>query len=143
MPTHILVGSTSGNTEFLAQELSDALEADGHTVIFHDQPDYQEVPQTDCCWLLCIATHGAGDYADSIIEFMHAIAHHQPDLSKVKAAIVAVGDSSYDTYCKAGDDAESLLSQCGVTWIAPRLNLDMMLETDPEQSALDWLKTWK
>lgn len=143
MATHILVGSTSGNTEFLAQELSDALEADGHTAVFHDQPDYQQVPHKDCRWLLCIATHGAGDYADSIIDFMHEIAHHQPDLSSIEAAIVAVGDSSYDTYCKAGDDAESLLSQCGVNWIAPRLNLDMMLETDPEQSALDWLKTWK
>lgn len=143
MTTHVLVGSTSGNTEFLAQELADALGAEGQAVELHDQPEYKDIPQANCRWLLCIATHGAGDYADSIIEFMHAIAHHQPNLSNVKAALVAVGDSSYDTYCKAGDDAESLLSQCGIQWIAPRLNIDMMLETDPEQSALNWLTTWK
>jgi MioC protein len=143
MTTHVLVGSTSGNTEFLAQELADALEADGQTVVFHDQPDFNDVPQQDCRWLLCIATHGAGDYGDSIIEFMHEIAVKQPDLNSIQAALVAIGDSSYDTYCKAGDDAESLLSQCGVKWIAPRLNIDMMLETDPEQRAMDWLKSWK
>ncbi|MCL5255398.1 MAG: flavodoxin domain-containing protein [Gammaproteobacteria bacterium] len=105
MNIHILVGTTSGNTEYLAEQLQDQLTQEGHQVTFHDQPAFDDVPQTDCLWLLCIATHGAGEYADSIAPFMEAVQQHKPNLSAIKVALIAVGDSSYDTFCQAGRDA--------------------------------------
>ena len=41
----------------------------------------QMFPQSDCLWLLCIATHGAGEYADSIAPFMETLQREQPLLS--------------------------------------------------------------
>ncbi|RUO26996.1 flavodoxin [Aliidiomarina minuta] len=143
MTIHILVGTTSGNTEFLAQEISDHLQQQGFAPEFHDLPEYQAIAQQDCTWILCIATHGAGEYADSIAQFMQDIEQHKPDLSRLKIAIVAVGDSSYDTYCKAGQDAEQLLTQLGAEQIIPRLEIDMMIELDPEGKAMQWLKNWQ
>lgn len=143
MNIHILVGTTSGNTEYLAEQLQGELTSQGHTVVFHDQPDYANVPQSDCLWLLCIATHGAGEYADSIAPLMETLQREQPLLSALKFAIIAVGDSSYDTFCQAGRDAESLLLELSAQQIAEPLTIDMLLELDPESTASDWLESWR
>ncbi|MCC5856128.1 MAG: flavodoxin domain-containing protein [Idiomarina sp.] len=139
---HILVGTTSGNTEFLAGELEIALQAEGHTTTFHDLPAIHEIP-TEGLWLLCVATHGAGEYAESIVQFMEDLAQQQPNLAAVRYALVAIGDSSYDTYCQAGLDADQLLSQLGATRVADILTIDMMLDPAPETTATKWLENWQ
>lgn len=143
MNIHILVGTTSGNTEYLAEQLHDQLKEEGQSVTFHDQPELADVPTSECLWLLCIATHGAGEYADSIAPFMEALQQQQPDLSGLQFAIIAVGDSSYDTFCQAGRDAEALLLERNATMITEPLTIDMLLELDPEAAALTWLETWR
>lgn len=140
MTIHILVGTTSGNTEFLAETLQTRLQAAGHSTHMHDQPDSTEVPLQDARWLLCIATHGAGEYAESIIGFMQDLAKQRPDLKTVRCAIVSVGDSSYDTFCQAGVDAQTLLNELNAQLIGERLDIDMMQDLDPEATAEDWIK---
>ncbi|RUO23124.1 hypothetical protein CWE08_00265 [Aliidiomarina iranensis] len=145
MHFHILIGTTSGNTEYLADALNEQLTALGHSATLHDEPVYSEVmadSTTPSYWLFCIATHGAGEYAESILDFMEALASKQPNLAHVKAAIIAVGDSSYDTFCKAGDDAEALILELNARLIAPTLQIDMFNELDPEGSAVQWLDQW-
>lgn len=140
MSIHILVGTTSGNTEFLAETLQTTLEAAGHSTQMHDQPEITEVPLQNTQWLLCIATHGAGEYAESIIDFMQDLADQRPDLKSVRCAIVSVGDSSYDTFCQAGIDAQALLNELNAELIGEPLEIDMMLDLDPEASAKNWIK---
>ncbi|MFU8784644.1 flavodoxin domain-containing protein [Aliidiomarina sp.] len=143
MHFHILVGTTSGNTEYLADALSERLAYLGHTTTLHDQPELAEVPTDNAAnWLLCMATHGAGEYAESIIGFMEALTTTQPNLSAVKVAIVAIGDSSYDTFCKAGIDAEAIILELNAQLIAPTLTIDMFNELDPEANAISWLNQW-
>ncbi|RUO35512.1 hypothetical protein CWE13_11320 [Aliidiomarina shirensis] len=145
MHFHILVGTTSGNTEYLADALNERLTALGHSATLHDQPTPKEVftnSDEPSYWLMCIATHGAGEYAESIVSFMEALATEKPDLQQVQAAIIAVGDSSYDTFCKAGDDAEALILELNARLIAPTLQIDMFNELDPEGSAVQWLDQW-
>lgn len=139
MTIHILVGTTSGNTEFLAESLQSKLAAMGHQTQFHDQPDSTEVPMQNASWLLCLATHGAGEYAESILDFMDALNAQRPDLNSVRCAIVSVGDSSYDTFCQAGIDAQQLLETLNVQLIGKRLDIDMMLDLDPEATANAWI----
>lgn len=143
MNIHILVGTTSGNTEYLAEQLHNQLNDEGQSVTFHDQPELADVPISECLWLLCIATHGAGEYADSIAPFMEALQQQQPDLSGLQFAIIAVGDSSYDTFCQAGRDAEALLLERNAAMITEPLTIDMLLELDPEAAALSWLESWR
>lgn len=141
MTIHILVGTTSGNTEALADTLHQTLEQRNFQVQFHDQPELSEVPTSNTLWLVCVATHGAGEYADSIAGFMEDLASTRPDLSSVKIALIAVGDSSYDTFCQAGTDAENLLNTLGARFISNKLTIDMQTDPDPEQTALNWLNT--
>ena len=140
MSIQLLIGTTSGNTEYLAEALATMLNQAGIETNLHDQPDLKTVPYRDASWLICIATHGAGEYAESIDEFMHDLAKEKPDLSNLRVAIVSVGDSSYDTFCQAGIDAQQLVSDLGATFISERLDIDMMLDPDPEATASAWLQ---
>jgi len=143
MDIHVLVGTTSGNTEYLAEELGDVLKQDGHNVTFHDQPMANEIPQDNAFWLICIATHGAGEYPESIIDFMEWAETEKPDLSMIEGAIVSIGDSSYDTFAEAGKSAQKLFTSLGMTLKQPTLTIDMLEEMDPDQAAIDWLNRWK
>ena len=140
MSIQLLIGTTSGNTEYLAEALATMLNQAGIETNLHDQPDLKTVPCRDASWLICVATHGAGEYAESIDQFMHDLATEKPDLRSVRAAIVSVGDSSYDTFCQAGIDAQQLVSDLGATLISERLDIDMMLDPDPEATASSWLQ---
>lgn len=140
MSIQVLIGTTSGNTEFLAESLADRLHQHGLSTQIHDQPNLNEVPSKDVTWLVCLATHGAGEYAESIDQFMQQLREQRPNLSQVKIAMVSVGDSSYDTFCQAGIDAETLLSDLNAEMLCDRLDIDMLLDLDPEATANDWLQ---
>lgn len=139
MTVHILIGTTSGNTEYLAESLSDQLNQQQRPTQLHDQPNINEIPSSHATWLVCVATHGAGEFAESIDQFMHDLATQQPNLQSVRAAIVSIGDSSYDTFCQAGIETERLLIQLGATLICDRLEIDMLVDSDPEATANAWL----
>lgn len=139
MTVHVLVGTTSGNTEWLAESLAEILEQQGIPTQLHDQPQLHEVPFQQCTWLICVATHGAGEYAESIDQFFQDLAAQQPSLANVRAAILSIGDSSYDTFCQAGIDAEALLRKLDANLICDRLDIDMLNDLDPEATATQWL----
>lgn len=140
----ILVGTTSGNTEFVAEELQQHLINHQLQCRLHDEPQLDELTtDTTSFWLICVATHGAGDVADSMLNLVDQLTTQKPDLSAVKGAILAIGDSSYDTFCEAGKTMEDLLSQRGMTFIVPRHELDMAMDMDPEGTATQWLTSWK
>ncbi|RUO80980.1 flavodoxin [Idiomarina tyrosinivorans] len=134
---HILIGTTSGNTEYLADQLSEALHQQGFATQLHDEPDLGTLP-TEGTWLVCLASHGAGDYADSMLGFYDQISLHEDPLKQLKYAVIAIGESCYDTYCKAGRHLDSRLQELGGKRLTSRLEIDM-LEDDPEQKALQWL----
>jgi len=138
LPIEILVGTTAGNTEYLAAEIEQKLQALGLETQFHDFPKLDEI-NLNATFLLCIATHGAGEYAESIAEFMEQLEQLQPDLTHLNYALIAIGDSSYDTYCSAGIHANKLLQSLGAKEIALMLTIDMMIATEPEKIALEWI----
>ncbi|RUO33648.1 flavodoxin domain-containing protein [Aliidiomarina soli] len=142
MVIDILVGTTSGNTEFLADMLHEELKQRGHSVRFHDNPQLNDLPTNDGFWLICVATHGAGEVADSMLDLNDQLQQQQPSLKGVQGAILSVGDSSYDTFCQAGKDIEHVVVGLGVHLISPRFDIDMMTSSDPEQSAVNWLQSW-
>lgn len=138
-PIEILVGTTAGNTEFLASELERQLQDQGIKTQFHDYPKWDDL-NLKANFLFCIATHGAGEYAESIAELMEHIEQLQPDLTHMHYALVAIGDSSYDTYCSAGIAANKLLQKLGATSLSHMLKIDMMTTLEPEAIALEWLE---
>ncbi len=142
LPTiELLVATTSGNTEYLADQLSDQLQQLGYPTRVHYEPDYSELIEgitDDTVWIGCIASHGAGDYADSMLDFAEHLHAKQPALGPLRYAVIAIGDSCYDTYCQAGRDFDQTLSKLGAKQLFERLEIDMS-QDDPEEKASTWL----
>ena len=64
---HLLVGSTLGAAEYLADHLADCLNAAGHQTRIHNPASLAELGDTAGQLLLAVtATHGAGEIPDNL-----------------------------------------------------------------------------
>ena len=138
---NIIVGSQMGSAEYVAEQLNDALNNQGINSQLHDQPEFNEIDQQNTIWLVCTSTYGAGDYPDNLISFIEQVSQVD-DLSHLKYSVIALGDTSYDTYNLAGRNVDTLLSQKGAVKVAQRLELNILDEALPEDTALAWLDSW-
>ncbi|WP_036932705.1 flavodoxin domain-containing protein, partial [Pseudoalteromonas sp. BSi20439] len=102
---------------------------------------FNEIDQQNTIWLVCTSTYGAGDYPDNLISFVEQVSQVD-DLSHLKYSVIALGDTSYDTYNLAGRNIDALLSQKGAVKVAQRLELNILDEALPEDTALAWLDSW-
>ncbi|PYE30577.1 flavodoxin-like protein [Idiomarina fontislapidosi] len=135
---HLLVGTTSGNTEALADHVQAILESHDFNTEMHYEPTFDSLP-TSGIWLIFLATHGAGDYADSMLDFYDVIAQADaPQLPDLKYAVCAIGESCYDTFCAAGRHCDDQLTNLRASRLFERLEIDMM-EDDPEEKASQWI----
>ena len=121
----IIVGSMLGGTEYVAEACEDILNEHGHNVEVHLEPDFNNILNQNALaqteqktddnievnpiWLICTSTHGAGDYPDNFKQFASDLANCDQDLSTVKFLTIGIGDSNYDTFCKAAKDISKLL----------------------------------
>ncbi|MBE3670435.1 FMN-binding protein MioC [Vibrio navarrensis] len=137
---HIITGSTLGGAEYVGDHLSDLLNAEGLATTIHNQPELNEIANQGI-WLIITSTHGAGEYPDNIQPFIAALQNTPPKMSEVRYAVIAIGDSSYDTFCAAGQHAHHLLQDIGATPITECLTIDVLEHTVPEDAAENWLKS--
>ncbi len=137
---HIITGSTLGGAEYVGDHLSDLLNESSFETTIHNQPALEEVT-VEGTWIIVTSTHGAGDYPDNIQPFIKALQNTPPDTKQLKFAVVAVGDSSYDTFCAAGKHAYALLEDIGATPISDCFTIDVQEHPVPEDAAEEWLKT--
>ncbi|RHW76515.1 flavodoxin domain-containing protein [Colwellia sp. RSH04] len=145
----IIVGSMLGGTEYVAEACEEVFQNHNHTIDLHLMPkfstiidqSFQDDPSEKVIWLVCTSTHGAGEYPDNLKAFADDLLNTDQDLSTVNFLTIAVGDSSYDTFCKAGKDITKLLISKGCKEINSILTLDMSQEIDPEDLAQQWIET--
>ncbi len=135
---HIITGSTLGGAEYVGDHLSDLLIEKGYETTIHNQPNLTEVDNKGT-WLVITSTHGAGEYPDNIQPFIQALQDTPPKMSDVKYATIAIGDSSYDTFCAAGQHAHDLLADIGATAITECFTIDVLNHDVPEDAAESWL----
>lgn len=155
----IIVGSMLGGTEYVGEACEETLIKLGHQVKIHLVPDLNTILSstfTDeetstneqktstnslnkIVWLICTSTHGAGDYPDNIKQFVSDLDHCSQDLSTVNFLTIGIGDSSYDTFCKAAVDISNTLKSIGCGEVTPVKTIDMSLDIDPEEIATQWL----
>jgi len=135
----IIVGSMLGGTEYVAEACQETLETLGHQVELHLQPVFDDINIDNQTFLICTSTHGAGEYPDNIQPFIQDLTDSDQDLSSVRFIVIGVGDSSYDTFCKAAKDISTLLKSKGCKKIIELKTLDMSEDIDPEDLAQQWL----
>ncbi|MBA6347771.1 MULTISPECIES: flavodoxin domain-containing protein [unclassified Colwellia] len=139
----IIVGSMLGGSEYVAEACEETLLALNHQTTLHLQPEFEQIIADNQTWLICTSTHGAGDFPDNIQKFVEDLKNSTIDLSPVKFMIIGLGDSNYDTFCKAAKDFQKLLLSRGCNEIVVIKTLDMSDEIDPEDLAQRWLETNK
>lgn len=147
----IIVGSMLGGTEYVAEACEEQLNTLGHQVNLHLIPQFPSILSDTLAqktidkqtWLICTSTHGAGEFPDNIQAFVSDLKNCEQDLSSINFMIIAIGDSSYDTFCKAGLDISNLLKTKGCHDLCDINMLDMSKDIDPEELAQEWLKQKK
>ncbi|AAW84496.1 FMN-binding protein MioC [Aliivibrio fischeri ES114] len=135
----IITGSTLGGAEYVGDHLADLLEEMDFSTDIHNQPNLDDI-DIDSLWLLVVSTHGAGDYPDNIKPFIQQLESVTQPLSSVEFAVVAIGDSSYDTFCAAGKSLQNTLKEHGAIEKYPLLEIDVTQNSIPEEPAELWLK---
>ncbi|SET68510.1 flavodoxin domain-containing protein [Thalassotalea agarivorans] len=139
MAIQIIVGSMLGNTEYVAEACQSVFETHSLETQLHFSPAFEDIISDKQCWLLCTSTHGNGDFPENIEQFVEDLTHSEEPLADLNFAVVAIGDSNYDTFCHAGKNLEKLLLSKGCKKITDTLLLDMAEDIDPEALAETWL----
>lgn len=138
----VIVGTTLGSAEYVADEIMAQLTDQGHQVQVHLTPTLCEI-DTHALWIIVSSTHGAGDLPDNIQPFFNEITEQKPDLSQVNFALCAIGDSSYDTFCQGPEKLISAIQDCDAKAFVDKIQIDVQLDPVPEDPALAWLAQWQ
>ncbi|SUB83495.1 flavodoxin [Pragia fontium] len=139
----IFVGTVYGNAQLVAEQAQTLLQEQGHDVAVFDEGTLEDwtVYQQDTV-LIVTSTTGQGDFPDSIESLFYDIKDsvgHQP---KLRYGVIALGDSSYDSFCGAGKQFDALLQEQGATRLGDVLMIDATEVPEPEVFAADWVRQW-
>lgn len=137
----VLVGTTLGGTEAVADELITVIENAGGEAKLHLTPKLSEL-NPDNIWLVVSATHGAGDLPENIQPFYDEIIQESSNLTPIKYALCAIGDSSYDTFCQGPEKLATALEIAGCTSCFDKIMIDVQADQIPEDAAIAWLTHW-
>ena len=137
-----------GGTEYVAEACEEQLNTLDHQTNLHLNPDFTSILNNTFAqnstekhiWLICTSTHGAGDFPDNIQAFVSDLKNCEQDLSSINFMIIAIGDSNYDTFCKAGKEINNTLKTKGCNESTEILMIDMSEDVDPEALAQAWLE---
>ncbi len=126
----LVYGSTTGNTETLAESVVEGLKKGGVNVTLKNvtEADVDELTGYDLIVLGC-STWGEGELQDDFIEFYDRM--EGVSLAGKKSAVFGPGDSEMypDSFCKAVDMLEEILAKCGARIILEGLKVDGDVES--------------
>jgi sulfite reductase (NADPH) flavoprotein alpha-component len=135
----VLYGSQTGNSQGLAKEFSRKLEERGFNVTLSSMSDFKPTSLKSVQNLLIVvSTQGEGDPPDSAVlfyEFLHS--KRAPRLESLHYSVLALGDRSYEFFCKTGKDFDSRLEELGAQRLSPRVDCDV----DFDEPAAEWFKS--
>jgi len=134
----VLFGTMTGNAEDLATLIQEKADEIGFETELKDLADYPAQELADESEVaIVISTWGEGDPPDEAEDFFYDVIDKKvAGLGKLKYAIVALGDSSYDDFCGCGRKLDESLSEQGATRVFDRVDLDI----DFEEGFEAWLE---
>jgi len=132
----ILYGSQTGNSQGLAEKYALALKDNAVDVTIASLATFKPNNLKKVAnLLLIVSTHGEGDPPDQAIQFYDFLhSKRAPNLEHLHYSVLALGDSSYEFFCKTGKDFDEQLAKLGATLIVPRTDCDV----DYDDSAAQW-----
>lgn len=137
----ILYGSQTGNSQGLAEKLAQELAGNNVEVTVSSLSNFKLNSLKKLTTLfLVVSTYGEGDPPDNAIQF-HDFIHSKraPKLDHLQYSVLALGDSSYELFCKTGIDFDEQFEKLGAKRIVPRVDCDL----DFDGPAAEWIKSVK
>ncbi|WP_153800462.1 diflavin oxidoreductase [Foetidibacter luteolus] len=132
----VLYGTETGNSKKVATDFSTRLKKQGVPVKLKSLDQYRVNDlQKESCLLVVMSTQGDGEPPAAAKKFYDYLLQNTPSLSNVKYGVLALGDSAYPLFCKAGEDVDVRLNELGAQRIIPLRKCD----TDFEDEANQWI----
>lgn len=147
---NVLFGSESGNSEKLAQSIEltakeltkkagDALK------ITVARKNLKDVKVADLAGMenvvVVISTWGEGDPPGTCVDFCNSLfSASEPDLSKMKYTVLAMGDTAYEIFCGCGKQVDESLSRLGAQKFMDRTDFDLEFPTKFEPWTIELFK---
>jgi MioC protein len=143
MKVAILSGSVYGTAEEVARHAERLLKAAGLEAWHKPNLSLEELlafgPEA---FLTVTSTTGMGELPDNLLPLYGAIRDRLPAWQGLPGAVLALGDSSYDTYCGGGELVRELYAELGLYEVVEMLRLDASETVTPESDAEPWLQAF-
>jgi len=126
----ILYGSQTGNAEYLAHQIRDRAAKDGRAIALASLEEWLHASRPRIRRLLVVtSTHDNGHMPDNAAEFWDWLGMLSPGaLDGLPFAVLSIGDSMYEDFCKAGHDIESRLEELGAIRVVDGIDCDVDFE---------------
>jgi len=131
----ILFGTETGNAKRLATELSARCKKQGIQVKVKSLENFslQDLVNEEFLFAI-VSTQGDGEPPLAAKSFFESLENSSPSLEHLKFGVLALGDSSYPLFCKAGEDLDHRLEILGGKRVIPIQKCD----TDYTQDSNHW-----
>ncbi len=129
----IAYGTETGNSKKLAANFAAKAKQHGFNakLVSFDQYRLNDLSKEEYL-LSVISTQGEGEPPAAAKKFYEHIHNNGFKLDKLKYGVLALGDTSYPLFCKAGEDVDQQLSRLGGERIVPLQRCDVDYETEAE-----------
>jgi sulfite reductase (NADPH) flavoprotein alpha-component len=133
----IAYGTETGNAKKLATTLAAKAKKKGiqPKLVSLEQYKLTDLPKEEWFFTI-ISTQGEGEPPAAAKKFYDYVHQNNVTLSKLNYGVLALGDTSYPLFCKAGEDVDQQLQKLGGKRIVPLQKLD----TDYEEEAEQWIE---
>jgi len=135
----ILYGSQTGNAKAVANKIKAAAEQQGIAVKLTDIGSYKTTQLVKEKYLLIVtSTYGEGEPPESAVAFHKFLfSKKAPKLDGLQFAVLGLGDTSYEFFCKTAIDFDEQLAALGGKRLHARADLDV----DYAAQAASWTET--
>jgi sulfite reductase (NADPH) flavoprotein alpha-component len=130
----IAYGTETGNSKKLATEFAAKAKKQGiHAKVQSmDQYRLNDLAKEEY-FLAVISTHGDGEPPAAAKKFYDHVHNNGFKLDKLKYSVLALGDTSYPLFCKAGEDVDEQLTKLGGKRFYPIQKCDVDYDTEAGQ----------
>jgi len=134
----VLYGTETGNAKGLAKKVVEQFASRGFEARAVDMEAYKTRElKTEKHIIVITATHGEGDPPDPARPFFEFLSSKKaPKLNQAHFAVLGLGDTSYEFFCKAAHDMDAQLETLGAVRLLDRVDCDV----DYEETAHAWIE---